>query len=54
MCNLLSITDAHHGHSNPSSHSSVCRNCPSIPDNMHDEQKDFLAEHVRLGGQTGG
>ena len=26
----------------------------SFPDNMHDEQKDFLAEHLGLGGQTGG
>jgi ADP-ribose pyrophosphatase YjhB (NUDIX family) len=26
----------------------------SLPDNMHEEQKDFLAEHVGLGGQTGG
>ena len=25
-----------------------------LPDNMHDEQKDFLAEHLGLGRQTGG
>jgi ADP-ribose pyrophosphatase YjhB (NUDIX family) len=26
----------------------------SLPDNMHDEQKDFLAEQLGLGRQTGG
>jgi ADP-ribose pyrophosphatase YjhB (NUDIX family) len=31
-----------------------CEWFQSLPDNMHDEQKDFLAEQLGLGRQTGG
>lgn len=31
-----------------------CEWFQALPENMHDEQKDFLAAHVGLPGQTGG
>ena len=31
-----------------------CEWFQSLPDNMHDEQKDFLAERLGIGRQTGG
>ena len=31
-----------------------CEWFQSFPDNMHDEQKDFLAERLGIGRQTGG